>query len=132
DRRSAFSWKAYGVSIRTPQARVPPRSAAPSRRAKSSRWTLAIVGAVSPEPMIARIRGAVISGDRTDLSTSVGRPGRRSARGLVALLTLTLRLWGDGAVAILGSHAQAGDPDRGPVPGPQREDGDGRDPLRNG
>ena len=51
DSSSAFSWKPYGVSINVAGA-----AGSPSRSSRA-RCTLAMAGAVSPEPMIARIRG---------------------------------------------------------------------------
>ena len=47
----AFSWNPYGVSSKTA------RGVGSPRRATISRCGVTIVGAVSPEPMIARMRG---------------------------------------------------------------------------
>ena len=48
---SAFSWNPNGVSSMAAGTGDGPI------REISSRWTLAMVGAVSPDPMIVRIRG---------------------------------------------------------------------------
>src|SRR3954463_5735802 len=56
-RSSAFSWNPYGVStIATVAGSL--------NRSSSALWTLAIVGAVSPEPMIDRIRSALMRRNR--------------------------------------------------------------------
>ena len=53
---SAFSWNPYGVSSRTAgTGRSPSLSS-------TARWTRAIVGVVSPEPMIVRMRGSSLIG----------------------------------------------------------------------
>ena len=69
--RSALAWKPYGVSSSTALGSARPR------RSKTSRWTLIIVGAVSPEPMIVSSRAtrsypsAVTASWRT-VATSTG------------------------------------------------------------
>ncbi len=73
---SAFSWKPNGVSMRAARAPSPPT------RSMSSRWTGAMVGAVSPEPMMQRMRAAVIalilrSADGRSESVVAGRVTRR-------------------------------------------------------
>ena len=54
---SAFSWKPYGVSMTVAVTGLDPNS----NRSNSARWTRPMVAAVSPEPMIVRTRGSLIS-----------------------------------------------------------------------
>ena len=51
-RSPEFSWNPYGVSMTVALTGLP-------RRATSERCVLTMVGAVSPLPMIARMRGTV-------------------------------------------------------------------------
>ena len=121
---SAFSWKPYG--------RVEDRGRRPSgpNRSNSARWTLAIVGAVSPEPMIGedargRSREEPV-GDRVehhvrDFDGMLGvdvvvrrEPAHAARRGRAASRRDALALVaGRGGSPVSGRHEQHRHRDRG-------------------